>query len=171
MNADTVPDQSSIEAFEAIVARFDSQMYVVTARHGDERAGCLVGFATQGSIEPKRFVVCISKTNATAQVVAATGVLVVHPLRRSQLHLAKLFGEETGEEVDKFARCGWRPGPDATPVLDGCDWFAGRIIERLDLGDHVGHLIEIVSASEASQPSPGGLGFQDVQDLDAGHEA
>ena len=38
---------------------------VVTAAAGDDREGCLVGFATQASIDPPRILVCLSVENAT----------------------------------------------------------------------------------------------------------
>ena len=161
----------SLDAFERIVARFDSQMFVVTARHGASSAGCLIGFATQCSIAPARFLVCLSKQNATARVAARAEMLVVHPLRRHQHELARLFGEETGEEIDKFAHCQWHPGPAGTPILDGCDWFAGNVVDRVDLGDHIGHVLEITDGAELETASPGPLGFQAVRDLDAGHDA
>jgi flavin reductase (DIM6/NTAB) family NADH-FMN oxidoreductase RutF len=49
--------------------------------------------------------------------VASTGAntLVVHFVPEQAEELALLFGGETGDEVDKFARCEWRPGPDGDP--------------------------------------------------------
>ena len=41
------------------------------------------------------------------------------PARRAAT-LAELFGGETGDEVDKFARCAWHEGPEGVPMLDGC---------------------------------------------------
>ena len=54
-----------MEQFEELVATLDPPMFVVTARAGDERDGCLVGFATQCSIDPPRFFVCLSEKNRT----------------------------------------------------------------------------------------------------------
>ena len=47
-------------AFNAIVGDLEYPMFIVTARAGDERLGCLVGFATQTSIDPPRFAACLS---------------------------------------------------------------------------------------------------------------
>ena len=68
--------------------------------------------------------------------------------------LIELFGGETGDDVDKFARCTWSDGPGGVPVLDDvAAWMVGRIVERYDFGDHVGHLLEPV-AGEVATPSP-----------------
>ena len=63
--------RGSTEAFEAIMSDVDPPSYVVTAADGDDRAGCLVGFATQCSIDPPRFGVWLSKLNRTYRVAAA----------------------------------------------------------------------------------------------------
>ena len=84
---------------------------------------------------------------------------------------ATLFGAETGDEVDKFERCSWGPGPDGTPVLEDTDWFAGRILERWDAGDHTAHLLEVLPDGSAARADRPQLGFQQVRELDAGHDA
>jgi len=56
------------EAFEKLVSLLDYPMFVVTTRAGDESAGCLVGFASQVSIRPPRFIVGLSKCNHTYRV-------------------------------------------------------------------------------------------------------
>lgn len=145
-------------------------MGIVTTTDGSERAGCLVGFAAQCSIDPPLVMVWLSKRNHTTRVAAGAGALLVHPPAQSDRDLATLFGEETGDEVDKFARCRWEPGPEGLPLLLACTrWFAGRIVERLDTGDHVGHLLEPFAA--AAGPWSGQLGFQSVKDLEPGHRA
>jgi flavin reductase (DIM6/NTAB) family NADH-FMN oxidoreductase RutF len=144
-------------------------MFIVTALSRDaERAGCLIGFATQCSIRPPRFLACISKQNRTFDVAARADTLVVHFLGRAQLPLARLFGEETGDEVDKFELCAWSPSPAGIPVLDGVPgWFAGRVLDRHDLGDHVGLWLEPFEAEDRGGPLD--LGFQAVKGLHPGH--
>jgi flavin reductase (DIM6/NTAB) family NADH-FMN oxidoreductase RutF len=45
--------------------------------------------------------------------------------------LARLFGSETGDRVDKFSRCQWWEGPQGLPILGGAAaWFAGREARR-----------------------------------------
>jgi flavin reductase (DIM6/NTAB) family NADH-FMN oxidoreductase RutF len=154
--------------FLRIVSSLDPPMQIVTASDGTERSGCLVGFATQCSIDPRRWFVCISKTNHTFRVARAARTLIVHHLRADQLDLARLFGSETDDTVDKFAHCAWHEGPDGTPILEGCDWIAGRIVLRVDVGDHFGHLLEVTGAGHEHPDAPQ-LGFQAVRDLRPGH--
>jgi flavin reductase (DIM6/NTAB) family NADH-FMN oxidoreductase RutF len=110
--------------------------------------------------------------NRTYRLAQRADTLVVHVLRDDEHDrvLATLFGEETGDEVEKLAQCTWSTGPRGTPVLDGCDWFAGDIVDRVDLGDHVGFVVS-VGEGEASKTTLSTLGYASVRDLDAGKPA
>lgn len=158
-------------AFEALAGGLDYPMFVVTTGRMGAPAGCLVGFATQVSIEPTRFLVAISIKNHTYRVAAESDRLAVHVLDRTQHELAALFGEQTGDEIAKFDQCQWQPGPDGVPVLtDALGWFSGPIVERVPFGDHVGHVVAVDSGS-APDDMADLLSFRDVRDLDPGHNA
>src|SRR5215208_3060097 len=103
-----------------LVSAIDYPMYIVTVANGDRRAGCLVGFTTQCSIDPPRFLVCISVRNHTFRVARTARVMIVHLVPEHGSGLAELFGSRTGDDLDKFAMCDWSAGPDGTPVLAGC---------------------------------------------------
>ena len=159
------------EAFDKLVSLLDYPMFLVTARSERESAGCLVGFASQVSIHPHRFLVGLSKRNRTFRVAEGADHLAVHLLERRHCELARLFGSETGDRTDKFARCAWHSGPHNLPILDdAAGWFAGAVLSRYDLGDHVGFLLEPLTGS-----APDEFGqlvtFSDVRDLEPGHEA
>jgi flavin reductase (DIM6/NTAB) family NADH-FMN oxidoreductase RutF len=158
------------DAFHAITSSIDYPMVVVTARHDREPSGCLVGFHTQCSIDPPRWLVCLSRLNHTYRIAQQASVLVVHFLRADQGALADLFGAETGDQVDKFAQCSWHAGPGGAPVLEGCDWIAGTVLARVDLGDHEGQLLDVTDAFRAPGAQPP-LGFQAARDVRPGHPA
>ncbi|MEV5957105.1 flavin reductase family protein [Streptomyces sp. NPDC051987] len=150
----------------------DYPLYVVTAEAAGERAGCLVGFGSQCSIRPVRFLVWLSRANRTFRVAERAERLTVHLLRRDQDRLARLFGGETGDRTDKFADVAWHPGPGGSPVLDEAPaWFVGRVRDRIDGGDHVGFLL----APEVARNVAGGrtalLRLSDALDITPGHPA
>jgi flavin reductase (DIM6/NTAB) family NADH-FMN oxidoreductase RutF len=159
------------EAFNDLVGQLDYPMFIVTTSNGDELSGCLVGFATQASINPARFMVALSRKNHTFGVAQEATHLGVHLVPREEYELARLFGEETGDSVDKFNRCDWRSGPGGTPILRASPaWFVGEILQRFDLGDHVAHMIEPIEG-QAEDPPSRWVSFTDVKELDPGHEA
>ena len=158
------------QTFDALMGELDYSMFIVTAAADDHREGCLVGFASQTSIDPPRFLVCLSENNRTTRLAAQVDHLAVHFVPAQAEALAELFGGTTGDEEDKFANCAWAPGPEGLPILDECEnWFAGRVLERLDLGDHVGYLLEPEAAHHgATGPD---FSFHRAKRIDPGHDA
>ncbi|SPM36866.1 NADH-FMN oxidoreductase RutF, flavin reductase (DIM6/NTAB) family [Mycobacterium rhizamassiliense] len=146
-------------------------MFVVTAQADEIAAGCLVGFASQASINPPRFLVGLSTKNHTFRVAAGATHLGVHVFDTRHLEVVRMFGSQTGDTINKFDRCSWHSGPAQTPILDdAAAWFVGEILERFEMGDHVGHLLEPVGGSPP-QELEHWVSFGDVRDLEPGHEA
>ena len=165
-------EQQADETFDVLVEAMGGAIALVTTRSMlGEHGGCLVGFATQCSINPRRYLVCLSDKNHTTEVARSAEHLAVHVIPPAAMGLAHLFGEETGDTTDKFDRCKWTEGPHGLPILaDAAGWFVGRIHERVVLGDHIGHVLEIEAASA---PDPLGelVRIQQVMDFDPGHDA
>jgi flavin reductase (DIM6/NTAB) family NADH-FMN oxidoreductase RutF len=159
------------EFFDRLVGMLDYTMFVVTTQADDDPSGCLVGFATQTSIRPPRFLAGLSRKNHTCGVAARSDYLAVHVVERRHIGLARLFGGETGDQVDKFDRCSWHTGPQGMPILDDAvAWFVGKTLDRIDLGDHIGYLLE-PATGEAAGSADDLVSFADVADLEPGHEA
>jgi flavin reductase (DIM6/NTAB) family NADH-FMN oxidoreductase RutF len=156
--------------FDAFADLLDYPMFVVTTTDGSERSGCLVGFTTQTSIHPPRFLVCLSEQNHTLRTALGAELLAVHVLDDDQHELAELFGGETGDQTDKFSRCSWRAGPGGVPLLDDCPaYVVGRILEHRALGDHVGFLLEPIAVAADEDGHP--LTLDDAEDVEPGHPA
>jgi flavin reductase (DIM6/NTAB) family NADH-FMN oxidoreductase RutF len=154
--------------FARLVAGLDYPLYLVTAAVGNELTGCLVGFATQCSIHPRRFLACISKKNHTFRVAAKSAVLAVHIVDEENKQIAELFGGETGDAVNKFSAVSWHI-VDGVPVLDACPrWFTATVMQHVDFGDHVGHVLEPLSVQAG--PDSDQLSYQQAQDIEPGHQ-
>jgi flavin reductase (DIM6/NTAB) family NADH-FMN oxidoreductase RutF len=155
--------------FNRLMAMLDYPLFIVTTAADGVRAGCLVGFATQASIHPPRFLVGLSVKNLTFRVAVKSQILIVHIVPERAGALAELFGGETGDDTNKFAQCQWSPGPGGAPILTELEnWFAGAIIGRSDFGDHCGFLLEPVDARTAA--SEAALSFHEGKDIEPGHE-
>jgi flavin reductase (DIM6/NTAB) family NADH-FMN oxidoreductase RutF len=128
---------------DAFFERVDYPFYVVTVRSADtEMSGCLAGFVTQCSIDPPNFVVCVSKANHTFGVALRSSGMGLHLLGSDQADLARLFGEETGDVVDKFASVDWRLGSTGAPLLvEAAVSMEGRILGHSSVGDHEAFLL------------------------------
>lgn len=156
-------------ALDRLASELDYPMIIVTttSRTG-ERAGCLVGFHTQCSIDPLRWAVFLSIENRTYQVALDAEVLAVHFPAAGDHDLADLFGSMTGDEVDKFARCEWTAGPHDVPLLTRCpNRFVGRVLDVFDHGgDHVCFVLDPITVDHAGLAP---LMFQSTRDVAAGH--
>lgn len=159
-----------VDEFSRFVEGLDYPLFVVTTAHGGERSGCLVGFTTQVSIDPPQMLVCISEKNHTHRLARDADLVAVHVLSPDQQALAELFGEETGDETDKFAQCSWHSGPGDLPVLDDCPrHLVGRVLKRVPFADHLGLLLEPVETSVG----PGAVAYtlNDAANMEPGHPA
>jgi flavin reductase (DIM6/NTAB) family NADH-FMN oxidoreductase RutF len=155
--------------FQQLMGQLDYALFIVTVAADGDRAGCLVGFASQVSIHPPRFLVCISVKNRTFRVAQRTDIIVVHFVPTQAEHLALLFGGETGDEIDKFSRCEWREGPGGAPILTELEnWFVGRVLETLPFGDHCGFLLEPIDGETSRSNAP--LTFRRAKWIEPGHE-
>ncbi|MFE1249292.1 flavin reductase family protein [Streptomyces sp. NPDC058735] len=155
---------------DAFVDRLDPDMCLVTAVARGERAGCLVGFASQCSMRPVRFVVWLSELNDTFRVARSAEFLAVHLLTRDQHDLAALFGGHTGDEEDKFRDVALREAYGGAVVLeDAAAWFVGRIVTRCGGGDHIGFVLDPVERGGRTCDARPLMRLSDTLDIAPGH--
>jgi flavin reductase (DIM6/NTAB) family NADH-FMN oxidoreductase RutF len=164
-------ERPAADAFTELMTGIDPPMSVVTTAARHEHAGCLVGFQAQCSIDPHRYAVWLSKANHTCRVALHAEHLAVHLLGLDDLDIAELFGTVSGDDVDKFTRCSWRPGPTGVPLLER---VPDRVVlarqTTLDEGsDHLCFIGEVVDATTSGRFSP--LRLSAVEHLHAGHGA
>ena len=158
------------DAFDSLMVSLDTPMAVVTAAAGGERAGCLVGFHSQSSIDPGQHAVWLSKVNDTYRVALLSTHLGIHLLTDADHDLARLFGTLTGDDTDKFAGLDVDTGPDGLPVLTGCPhrMIARRAVVLDAGGDHVCFVTEPIEATTGGSFRP--LCLSAVSDLEAAHD-
>ncbi len=157
------------DRFGSIASSLDAPLIIVTAAEGQQRAGCLVGFHCQSSIEPPRYCVWLSKANYTYRVALHSTHLAVHFLTSADVALAEWFGTQTGDSVDKFAGARAVTGPGGVPVLEDCPhWLVGRRIMTVDSGgDHVCMMTEPVAVHTSGSFQP--LRLSQATHLQPGH--
>jgi len=155
----------------AFLDLIDYPFYVVTVRSSDaDMSGCLAGFVTQCSIDPPNFLVCISKVNHTLAVAERSSGMGLHLLGQDQVDLARVFGEETGDLVDKFASVDWRLGSTGAPMLvDAAVSMEGQVLGHFSVGDHEAFLMRGQRA--VAGPHKGLLTYRGSPPLEPGHPA
>jgi hypothetical protein len=61
------------------------------------------------------------------------------------------------------------PAPDGPARLELENWFAGRVLDRIPLGDHCGFLLEPIGGEAHRSGAP--LTFRRAKRIEPGHEA
>lgn len=120
---------------------------IVTAAHAGQRSGQVAISCISASIVPGRPRVQASlwRLNFTHDLVAQSGALALHTLRRDQMNLVKHFGLQSGRQADKFAGLDWRTGTTGPPILADCQgWIEGRVVNAMNGGDMTTFLVDIV---------------------------
>ena len=159
----------SPDPFDDIMSCLDNALIVVTTAEGHERAGCLVGFHAQSSMDPGRYALSLSKANYTYRVALRATHLGIGFLTSADPLLAERFGTLTGDKTDKFAGLRTSLGAGGVPVLEDIPhWVILRRIALLDEGgDHVCVTGEPVAAGSSGPFEP--LRLSHVGHLRPGH--
>ena len=131
----------------------------------------MVGFATQTSIDPPRFAVCLSHNNRTYRHGRDAELLGVHCVPEHADRAGRSCSAARRETRSTSSpRPPWREGPEGVPLLDGCpNRFVGRVLWRRDAGDHDVFLLEPVAAEKGSGEDE--FTFHRAKRIEAGHEA
>ena len=161
----------SDDAFETLMASADPPLIVVTTAAEDERAGCLVGFHIQSSIDPQHYCVWLSKANHTYRVGLRARHFAVHFLTSEDLDLAERFGTVSGEDTDKFAGLDIELDEHGVPLLKACpNRLSLERIALLDEGsDHVCLTNRVTSSHTGGRFEP--LRVSAAIHLDPGHDS
>lgn len=157
------------DPFSAIVTALNPPLVVVTTAVDEKRAGCLVGFHAQSSIDPERYCIWLSKANYTCGVASRAAYFAVHFLERNDLRIAELFGTLSGDSTDKFAGLEIATGPGDVPLLADCPRrLVARRTALLDEGgDHVCLAADVVFAESPGPFEP--LRLSQADHLEPGH--
>ena len=67
----------AVDTFNELAGDLEYPMFIVTARAGDEPLGCLVGFATQMSIDPPRFLIMCGMVYLQASMTPFTFTSII----------------------------------------------------------------------------------------------
>jgi flavin reductase (DIM6/NTAB) family NADH-FMN oxidoreductase RutF len=141
----------------AVFERTDRELWIVTARAGERTGGLVATFVNQASIVPElpRVLVGLARRHYTTQLVEASGAFALHLIGERQLEWVWRFGLASGRAVDKLDGLAWHAGATGSPLLDDAvAWLDCRVEAKLDTGDRIVCLAEVVSAGLQSTASP-----------------
>ena len=124
---------------------------IITARHGESRAGLTATAVCSVTADPPRLVVFVNKNVAASEVILNSGALCVNVLAGDQEAVAKAFaGMIDGVHGDaRFEHGRWRELTTGAPALDGSlANFDCRVIKVFDESTHNAFLCEVLATCE-----------------------
>ncbi|MEC4184998.1 flavin reductase [Adlercreutzia sp. R21] len=116
-----------------------SGLYLITARDGDAKFGCVVNTLVQVASEPPTLSVSLNKENATARAILDAGRFAATVLAQdAPMELIGTFGFHTSTELDKFADCNHALDGSEVPYVTehGLARFSVFVTETIDVGSH-----------------------------------
>lgn len=132
-------------------------LYIVTAREGEQKFGCVINTFQQVTSEPARVSIALNKENATTQAILDSGRYAVSVLaEEASMDLIGVFGFRSSLELDKFADVVWKEDLAGVPyVAEQCvARFSLRVIETLDVGTHIMFIGEVEECENIGGGAP-----------------
>ncbi len=129
--------------FKLAMSHFASGVTVVTTEHGGRPYGMTVASFASLSLHPPLVLVCIEKTVASHEAIAAAKKFGVSILGAEQADISARFASKTG---DKFSGVAVTRGETGVPLLEGalCN-VECTVRDQLPGGDHSIFVGEVVS--------------------------
>ena len=116
-----------------------SGLYLITAKAGDARCGCVVNTLVQVASEPATLSVSLNKENATTAAILESGRFAATVLAEdTPMELIGTFGFHTSADTDKFAACASAVDGAEVPYVTehGLARFSVSVTETIDVGSH-----------------------------------
>jgi len=133
-------------AAATLFAWIDREVWLLTSRHGDVRAGLIATTVTPASIVPDmpRVLVALACQHHTWAAVEASGAFTLHLLCERNLDLVWRFGLRSSREGDKFAGLDVGESPSGCPLIAGTvGWLDCKVEARQEIGDRSVYVAEV----------------------------
>ncbi|MBC7510893.1 MAG: flavin reductase [Ferruginibacter sp.] len=129
--------------------RVNLPVYSISSKAGDNQNMHIITYASQISMQPKRFVCGIYNGTKTLENVTQHGEFILQLLSATQYRLIDLLGKKTGKLIDKISRLKKRNEIvewNGYPILKNClAVMQLKVISTFEGGDHKGFLCDVIA--------------------------
>jgi rubredoxin/flavin reductase (DIM6/NTAB) family NADH-FMN oxidoreductase RutF len=150
----------SIDQTKVDLAAFNTityGLYIVTARDGERRNGCVINTLVQVAGSPCQVSVSVSKANLTHEMMMKTGSFAVAVLEKeTPLQFIGTFGFRSGRDYEKFAHAAYRDGLTGCPLLTEHTLavIEAKVRTAIDCGSHTTFIADVVASELVKQGEP-----------------
>lgn len=124
-------------------------LYILTARDGERRNGCVINTLVQVALTPCQVSVSVNKANLTHEMVMKIGQFAVAVLERdTPLKFIGTFGFRSGRDYDKFASAAYRDGVTGCPLMTEhtLATIEAKVRTAVDCGSHTTFVADVVAS-------------------------
>jgi flavin reductase (DIM6/NTAB) family NADH-FMN oxidoreductase RutF len=146
-----------MDAFTDIFDRLDRELWLVTARAGEQSSGLIATYVSRVSLVPAlpRVTIALAKHHFTHELIEVSNSFCMHPVGEDQIDWVWRFGVPSGREVDKLDGLPTSKGTSGAPILtDAPAWLDCRVEARMDTGDRTVYLAEVLDAQVERTATP-----------------
>lgn len=132
-------------------------LYIVMAKAGDTRAGCVVNTFAQVTSQPPQASIAINKDNFTTGIILEAGQFEVSVLAQdAPMELIGRFGFHTSADTDKFSDTQTALDEAGIPYVTehAVAHFRVKVKQTMDLGTHVYIMGEVEESAVLSKDEP-----------------
>lgn len=138
--------------------RVDLPVYSCSTKSAGSNNMHIITYASQISMQPKRFICGIYYNTQTLSNIEATGEFILQLLSEDQYRLVDLLGKKSGKNIDKISRLQKR-----NELIVWNDYFILKnclavlklkVIKSFDAGDHKAFLCEMISYKNINEGNP-----------------
>jgi flavin reductase (DIM6/NTAB) family NADH-FMN oxidoreductase RutF len=138
--------------------RINVSVYSISSKIDTHENMNIITYATAISMEPKRFICGIYHNTQTLANVEISGEFVLQLLAPHQINLVQLLGKQSGKNIDKIARLKKRKligNWNGYSILkDALALMRMRVINKMEAGDHVAFLCEVMDYKNINEGHP-----------------
>jgi flavin reductase (DIM6/NTAB) family NADH-FMN oxidoreductase RutF len=138
--------------------RINLPVYSISSKANESSNMHIITYASQISMQPKRFVCGIYHHTKTLQNVEASGEFVLQLLAAAQYPLVDLLGKKSGNNIDKITRLKKRDELtewNGYPVLkNALAVMQLKAIDKFEGGDHTIFLCNVTAYKNLNEGEP-----------------
>jgi flavin reductase (DIM6/NTAB) family NADH-FMN oxidoreductase RutF len=129
--------------------RVNLPVYSISSKSAFNENMHIITYASQISMQPKRFICGVYEGTQTLQNIESTGEFVLQLLHASQYRLVNLLGKKSGKTIDKMSLLKKRN--ELTEwngyfILKNCLAVMHlKVINRFEGGDHKGFVCDVIA--------------------------
>ncbi len=138
-------------------------LFVLTTKQGEKDNGCIVNTVIQAASEPNTVSVSVSKMNHTHDMICESGVFNASIISEAaDFELFKVFGFQSGREVDKFADFAdcKRSENGIFYITKGTNaYISAKVTQTVDMGSHTMFIAEVTDMETLNQDPSATYGY------------